>query len=65
MQTHILSEREKAMLQRFTESGETTDETFRMLKKRLKSAYPRLVEDYEILIKAIDRWNADGAKRAT
>ncbi len=49
MHTRLFSERERKLLRQFLEAGEVKDETFRMLRMRIKRNYPLISEDYELI----------------
>lgn len=61
MRTHFLTERERAMLNRYITSGETTDETFRMLKKRIKENFGKLEKDFELVKQAKEKFEPSTA----
>jgi len=49
MQKAILSPRERALLSKFLSNEPITDETFRMLKLRVKRNYSTISQDYQLL----------------
>lgn len=49
MQRAIFSPRERALLTKFLKNEPITDETFRMLKMRIKRNYQTIAEDFEII----------------
>jgi hypothetical protein len=55
MRNRILTDREKKMLMQFLDNNESP-ETFRMLKMRIKKAYPKLMEDYELIKRSVEKF---------
>jgi hypothetical protein len=55
MHTRIFGERERKLLKQFLDAGEVKDETFRMLKMRIKRNYPAIAEDFELISKVKDK----------
>lgn len=51
----ILSDREREMLKRFVENSEKA-EGFRLLKLRIVREYPKLVNELELIKKAMERF---------
>ncbi len=49
MQRAIFSNRERVLLTKFLNGEQITDETFRMVKLRIKRNYPCIEEDFELL----------------
>jgi len=50
----LLSDEESQMLKKFLETGEK-QESFRMLKLRLKRNYPIISQDYELLTQVMNK----------
>lgn len=55
MHSKIFSERERKLLKQLIENGAVKDETFRMLKMRIKRNYPCIVEDFKLITKVKDK----------
>lgn len=49
MHKAILSQRERTLLTKFLKNETITDETFRMLKMRIKRNYSCINEDFELI----------------
>jgi len=55
MHKAILSPRERTLLTTFLKGEQINDETFRMLKLRIKRNYPCINEDFELLRQVVDK----------
>ncbi len=55
MHKAILSPRERTLLAKFLKDEQITDETFRMLKLRVKRNYPLISQDYELLSQVMNK----------
>jgi hypothetical protein len=55
MHKAIFSDRERHLLRQFIDTGEVKDATFRMLKLRIKRAYPTIEEDFQMIEKLRDK----------
>jgi hypothetical protein len=55
MHKAILSSRERALLTKFLNDETITDETFRMLKLRVKRNFPIINQDYELLKQVMNK----------
>jgi hypothetical protein len=55
MHTAILSPRERTLLTKFLNGESINDETFRMLKLRIKRNYPSINQDFELIRKVKDK----------
>ena len=55
MHKAILSPRERKLLAKFLNNEPINDETFRMLKLRVKRNYPVLKEDYQLITQVMNK----------
>jgi len=55
MHKAILSERERTLLTKFLNGEPIKDETFRMLKLRVKRNYTTLSRDYQLITQVINK----------
>ncbi len=55
MQKAIFSDRERVLLTKFLNGEPITDETFRMLKLRVKRNYPIISEDYKLVTQVMNK----------
>jgi 23S rRNA C2498 (ribose-2'-O)-methylase RlmM len=58
MRSYILSKHEQQLIEQYLESNQKT-ETLRMLKLRMKKAYPRLTNDLKLIDKALKKFSAE------
>jgi hypothetical protein len=54
MHKELLSDKERAMLRQYLESGEK-DKHFRILKMRIKKSYPAISLDYQLITQVINK----------
>ncbi len=55
MHKAILSERERTLLTKYLDDEPITDETFRMLKMRIKRNYPTITQDYQLISQILNK----------
>jgi hypothetical protein len=55
MQRAIFSDRERVLLTKFLSNEPITDETFRMLKLRVRRNYQVLSEDYQLISQVMNK----------
>ena len=55
MHKAILSERERTLLTKFLDDNPITDETFRMLKMRIKRNYPTITQDFQLISQLLNK----------
>lgn len=55
MHKAVLSERERALLAKFLNGEPINDETFRMLKLRVKRNYPCISQDFQLIKETMDK----------
>jgi len=55
MHKEVFSARERAILEKFLNSNEKLEALDRVLKMRIKQRYMRLVEDFDLLRKVVEK----------
>jgi len=55
MHKAILSERERILVTKYLDDEPITDETFRMLKLRIKRNYPTITQDYQLISQLLNK----------
>ena len=55
MQKAIFSDRERVLLTKFLNGEPITDETFEVLKLRVKRNYPIISEDYKLVTQVMNK----------
>ncbi len=63
MQRAIFSDRERVLLTKFLNGEPITDETFRMLKLRIKRNYSIINQDYQLINQVMDKINSSSLQR--
>lgn len=61
MHKAVLSPRERILLAKYLSDESVNDETFRMLKLRIKRNYPCINEDFELIRKVKDKLESSNA----
>lgn len=55
MHKAILSPRERTLLSKYLNGESINDETFRMLKMRIKRNYPIITQDYQLISQLLNK----------
>ena len=55
MHRAILSERERTLLTKYLDDEPITDDTFRMLKMRIKRNYPTITQDFQLISQLLNK----------